>query len=203
LTIDDDGIGGAVSSADGGLAGLADRLAALDGSLSVSSPPGEGTHIRAEIPLVEVPSTPAAIPDDRIRDELAERVVRASAPTEALLAMPGSVLVVDDDAEFRVRAVRLLQSRGYKVVGEASDAASAIDAAASLRPSAMLVDVNLPDRDGYSVAEALKESGIRPRILLTSSDIIDVSPQRLDSCGAVAFVPKTELATVELTGLLR
>jgi PAS domain S-box-containing protein len=203
LTIDDDGIGGAVSSVDGGLAGLSDRLAALDGTLLVSSPPGEGTHIRAEIPLAGVPSTPATIQDERIRDELAERVVRASAPTEPLLAMPGSVLVVDDDAEFRVRAVRLLQSRGYKVVGEASDAASAIDAAASLRPSAMLVDVNLPDRDGYSVAEALKESGIRPRILLTSSDIIDVSPQRLDSCGAVAFVPKTELATVELTGLLR
>jgi PAS domain S-box-containing protein len=203
LTIDDDGIGGAVGSVDGGLAGLSDRLAALDGTLSVSSPPGEGTHIRAEIPLAGLPSTPATIQDERIRDELAERVVRASAPTEPLLAMPGSVLVVDDDAEFRVRAVRLLQSRGYKVVGEASDAASAIDAAASLRPSAMLVDVNLPDRDGYSVAEALKESGIRPRILLTSSDIIDVSPQRLDSCGAVAFVPKTELATVELTGLLR
>ena len=44
---------------------------------------------------------------------------------------------------------------------------------------------------------------IRPRILLTSSDTIDVSPRRFDNCGAVAFVPKTELATIELTGLLR
>ena len=114
-----------------------------------------------------------------------------------------TVLVVDDDAEFRTRAVRLLQSRGYKVVGEASDAAAAVDAAVSLRPSAMLVDVNLPDRDGYWVAEALKEGGIRPRILLTSSETLDVSPGTLDNCGAVAFVPKTQLATIELTGLLR
>jgi PAS domain S-box-containing protein len=51
LTVDDDGIGGARPSAGTGLAGLADRLEALDGTLTVSSQPGEGTHIRAEIPL--------------------------------------------------------------------------------------------------------------------------------------------------------
>jgi PAS domain S-box-containing protein len=51
LTVDDDGIGGAQPGADGGLAGLADRLAAVDGTLTVWSQPGDGTHIRAEIPL--------------------------------------------------------------------------------------------------------------------------------------------------------
>jgi PAS domain S-box-containing protein len=203
LSVDDDGIGGARPSADGGLAGLSDRLAALDGKLTVSSPPGEGTHIRAEIPLAAEAAAAVPARADRPRDELAARTVRASAPADPGLVMPGSVLVVDDDVEFRVRAVRLLESRGYKVVGQASDAASAVDAAAALRPSAMLVDVNLPDRDGYWVAQALKEGGIRPRILLTSSETLDVSTATLDRCGAVAFVPKTELATTELTGLLR
>jgi signal transduction histidine kinase len=51
LTVVDDGIGGAHSSAGTGLAGLADRVAAVDGTLTVSSPPGHGTQIRAEIPL--------------------------------------------------------------------------------------------------------------------------------------------------------
>jgi signal transduction histidine kinase len=51
LTVDDDGVGGARLSPGSGLAGLADRLAALDGTLTVSSRPGEGTHVRAEIPL--------------------------------------------------------------------------------------------------------------------------------------------------------
>jgi PAS domain S-box-containing protein len=55
LTVEDDGIGGARTADGGGLAGLADRLAALDGTLTVSSQPGEGTYIRAEIPL---PGTP-------------------------------------------------------------------------------------------------------------------------------------------------
>jgi PAS domain S-box-containing protein len=56
LTVDDDGVGGAQPSGHGGLAGLADRLAALDGTLTVSSRPGNGTRLRAEIPL---PSTAA------------------------------------------------------------------------------------------------------------------------------------------------
>jgi PAS domain S-box-containing protein len=58
LTVDDDGVGGAQASAGSGLAGLADRLEALDGTLTVLSEPGEGTHIRAEIPLsVQAPAT--------------------------------------------------------------------------------------------------------------------------------------------------
>jgi PAS domain S-box-containing protein len=61
LTVDDDGIGGAQPAGSGGLAGLADRLAALDGTLSVSSHRGEGTQIRAEIPLSTV--TPTTAPD--------------------------------------------------------------------------------------------------------------------------------------------
>jgi hypothetical protein len=51
--------------------------------------------------------------------------------------------------------------------------------------------------------EALNEAGIRSRILLASSAMTDVSSRTLDRCGAVAFVPKTELATTDLPGLLR
>jgi PAS domain S-box-containing protein len=69
LTVDDDGIGGAQPSAAGGLAGLADRLAALDGTLTVSSQPGYGTHVRAEIPLPTGTRTTAATEVDAPRDE--------------------------------------------------------------------------------------------------------------------------------------
>jgi CheY-like chemotaxis protein len=117
-------------------------------------------------------------------------------------AQPVSVLVVDDDAGFRALAVRLLRSRGYEVVGESADAASAVDAAMALRPSAILLDINLPDRDGFWVAEALSETGIGARILLTSSEVLDVSSGTLARCGVVAFVAKTELATTDLAGLL-
>jgi PAS domain S-box-containing protein len=53
VTIADDGVGGADPSVGTGLRGLVDRVSALDGSLVVESPPGEGTSVRAEIPLHE------------------------------------------------------------------------------------------------------------------------------------------------------
>ena len=51
LTVSDDGVGGADPANGSGLRGLADRVAALDGRLEVSSPPAEGTTVRASFPL--------------------------------------------------------------------------------------------------------------------------------------------------------
>ncbi len=51
VEIADDGIGGADASRGSGLRGLTDRVAALDGKLSVESPQGRGTRLRAEIPV--------------------------------------------------------------------------------------------------------------------------------------------------------
>ena len=51
VEVQDDGIGGARAGTGSGLSGLADRVGACDGSLSVTSPPGEGTLVRAVLPL--------------------------------------------------------------------------------------------------------------------------------------------------------
>jgi signal transduction histidine kinase len=51
VEVSDDGVGGADPSAGSGLSGLADRVGAFDGSLSVESPPGRGTTVRAVLPL--------------------------------------------------------------------------------------------------------------------------------------------------------
>ena len=51
VDVRDDGVGGARASTGSGLSGLADRVAAVDGTLEVHSPPGEGTHLRAVVPL--------------------------------------------------------------------------------------------------------------------------------------------------------
>jgi PAS domain S-box-containing protein len=53
VEVSDDGIGGADARAGSGLRGLADRVAALDGTLEVESPAGGGTRIRAELPVAE------------------------------------------------------------------------------------------------------------------------------------------------------
>jgi signal transduction histidine kinase len=58
VEVSDDGVGGADAAVGSGLRGLADRVAALDGTLSLESPAGHGTCLRAEIPLE--PPAPSA-----------------------------------------------------------------------------------------------------------------------------------------------
>ena len=69
--------------------------------------------------------------------------------------MPRTVLVVDDSAAFRASARRLLEARGYEVVGVAGDVASGLAKARELQPDCVLMDVNLPDGDGITAAGEL------------------------------------------------
>jgi CheY-like chemotaxis protein len=112
------------------------------------------------------------------------------------------VLIVDDDAAFGDLAAQLLGVLGYAVVGYAPDAAHALTAVARLRPDAVMLDINLPDSDGFRVAEALGAGDPPPRVLLVSSDPAQVRPDILRRCGAVGFVAKTELATTNLAPYL-
>jgi DNA-binding NarL/FixJ family response regulator len=113
-----------------------------------------------------------------------------------------SVLVVDDDPQFRELAGRLLAASGLTVVGEAGTVAAALEAAVQLRPSAVLVDVELPDGDGVTLARELAALPWRPRVVLTSidGDITTAGEARL--AGARAFVNKSELPNAPLAQLL-
>jgi CheY-like chemotaxis protein len=114
----------------------------------------------------------------------------------------GSVLVVDDDPEFRELAGRLLAASGLTVVGEADSVAAGLEAAILLKPSAVLVDVELPDGDGVTLARELAALPWRPQVVLTSidGDITTNGEARL--AGARAFVNKAELPNAPLARLL-
>jgi DNA-binding NarL/FixJ family response regulator len=112
-----------------------------------------------------------------------------------------SVLVVDDDPAFRRLARRMLAAFDFAVAGEADTVASAIAAAGSLRPDAVLVDVGLPDGDGIALARQLTALPWRPRVVLTSSDADAASPNDVRHSGAEAFVPKDQLPNAELNRL--
>ena len=112
------------------------------------------------------------------------------------------VLVVDDDAAFRELAAALLRGLGLEVAGEASTYAEGAAAADRLRPDAVLVDVGLPDGDGLELARRIAALPAAPRVVLTSSDADVTTNDGARELGAVAFVPKTELASGSLRQLL-
>ncbi len=117
--------------------------------------------------------------------------------------MPQTVLIVDDHAGFRGLARRLLEADGYTVVGEAHDARSALVAVEALRPEVVLLDVMLPDRDGFVVAEDLARTGAATLVVLISSREPADFGSRLVGTPVCGFIHKDQLtgaALAELTG---
>ena len=113
-----------------------------------------------------------------------------------------TVLIVDDHPSFRATARALLESEGYDVVGEAATAAAALRLATETRPDVVLLDIQLPDLDGFEVAKQLAALAPSTKIVLTSSrDSQDYGPCIADSA-AQGFVPKAELSGPTLAALL-
>jgi DNA-binding NarL/FixJ family response regulator len=113
-----------------------------------------------------------------------------------------TVLLVDDHPSFRSAARALLQAAGYEVVGEAEDGASAIEAAERLRPNVVLLDVRLPDLDGFEVGRRLAAGEQPPIIVLTSSHAVSSFRRRLDANPSFGFIPKSELSGEALASLV-
>jgi DNA-binding NarL/FixJ family response regulator len=116
--------------------------------------------------------------------------------------MPTRVLIVDDHASFRRLAARMLRESGFDVIGEAADAASALDAARALEPDVVLLDVVLPDRSGLSVAAELARGTTRPRVVLTSSRSRSDFDPALEWPPECEFVPKHDLSGAGLRALV-
>ena len=115
-----------------------------------------------------------------------------------------TVLIVDDHPSFRATARAMLELEGYEVVGEAEDGASAVRVVEELRPDIVLLDIQLPDIDGFEVTKRLQSlNGTRPQVVLTSSRDGSDFGTLVEQSAALGFVPKSELCGDTLNALLR
>lgn len=116
--------------------------------------------------------------------------------------MAPTLLIVDDHAAFRSTARALLECDGWNVVGEAGDGTSGLTAARTLKPDVVLLDVRLPDIDGFAVAERLAADGGGPAVIVTSSSDDPLYPDRARRTGAIGFVSKHDLSGAALQRVL-
>jgi two-component system response regulator EvgA len=113
-----------------------------------------------------------------------------------------TILVVDDHSGFRATARRLLERDGWSVVGEAEDGRDALAAAAALEPDVVLLDIGLPDIDGFDVAERIAQIGDAPSIVLISSRDQEAYHDRVQRSPAAGFIAKDKLDGMALRLLL-
>src|SRR4051812_106955 len=113
-----------------------------------------------------------------------------------------SVLVVDDDVTFRELVAGVLADAGYRVIGEAGSIAEALVRAAELAPDTALVDIGLPDGDGFSLALQLRSLPLPPRVVLISTDADAAAAPAVRRCGATGFLAKDALSGRTLRALI-
>ncbi len=112
-----------------------------------------------------------------------------------------SVLIVDDHPAFRTFVHELLETDGWHIVGEAGDAAEALAAVAESRPDVVLLDVQLPGRSGFEVADQLAAQRSPPQVVLMSSRSPSDYGDRLRDAPVRGFLAKSELSGAALSAL--
>ena len=106
--------------------------------------------------------------------------------------LPRRVLVVDDDYHVRPTLARLLRRGGFQAI-EASNGQTALEQVRRDPPDLVLLDIRMPDIDGYEVLRQLKQSPAHqhiPVVVLTASDLGDSARRRVIELGAVRYLEK-------------
>ena len=116
--------------------------------------------------------------------------------------MPTTVVIADDHPSFRASARAILEADGFDVVGEADTGAAAIAASRLLGPDVILLDVQLPDMDGFAVLAQLDANHHGPAVVLVSSRDASDYGGLIEESGARGFIPKAELSGSALSALL-
>ncbi|MEA2125265.1 MAG: hypothetical protein QOI80_2047 [Solirubrobacteraceae bacterium] len=116
-----------------------------------------------------------------------------------------TLFIVDDHPAFRRAVRRTLTAGGFEVVGEAGGvraARDALDGNNGLKPRVVLLDVHLPDGDGFEIAQWLSGQDDPPLVVMTSDGEAEDLEELALRSGARAFVEKTRLTARTLSAAL-
>ena len=112
------------------------------------------------------------------------------------------IVIVDDDPSFLATVRGVLEAEGFVVVGEALNGLDGLAAVAEQLPDIVLVDVTLPDIDGFEVVQRLGDRRDAPPVVLTSIRAASDFGHLIKSSGARAFITKSDITGEALAGVL-
>lgn len=112
------------------------------------------------------------------------------------------IVIIDDDPSFLAAARELLEAEGFEVVGEAVNGLDGVAVASELHPDIVLVDVKLPDIDGFEVAERVADEDSAPPVVLTSIRSAADFGSLIEASRARAFIMKADITGEALAGFL-
>ena len=110
------------------------------------------------------------------------------------------ILIVDDSVFQRRALAKLLKETGYGVV-EAENGRVALEKVVSERPDALILDLIMPELNGFEALETLRKDGIQVPVFIFTADIQQTTRQKCLELGATAFLNKP-LNREELRGVL-
>lgn len=100
------------------------------------------------------------------------------------------LLVVDDEDELRSMLRRVLDRKGFQVIGEASDGPSSVEAARVLSPDIILMYLQLPGMNGIHALRAIRDHGVNAKVLIFSAYADDSLIAEAEAAGATAWILK-------------
>ena len=128
--------------------------------------------------------------------------MRRSGRSRMMRQVNPTILIVDDHQAFRRAARAVLLADGLDVVGEAADGAGALLEAERLTPAVVLLDIQLPDMDGFAVADRLAQLDVAPTVILISSRDAREYGDRVARSTAAGYIAKSHLDGAAIIALL-